>query len=187
MNIKKWTKASLFFKVIFKHINRNLKMVLQHDMATFVLMRMVVINEENHTLEHNNNKHNDLNYYANCWTSPKHIYTQILSTNWKRCNVVLMCLHLLYSSCKLYRGTNQLQETASDKNYEDGADCWDAKRTLSRGHKSVFLPLCDLPLNKYLACIKPFVSINTGSAHSYRKMTLPILQKCNRQTCPTIK
>lgn len=51
-------------------------MVLRHDVAEFVVMRMLVINEENHTLfptEQNNNKHNDLNYYANSRTS-KHIY-----------------------------------------------------------------------------------------------------------------
>lgn len=53
--------------------------------------------------------------------------------------------------------TNQLQEAVSDKNYEDGANCLDAKRNLSRGHKSVLLLLYKLPLNKYFACIKPFV------------------------------
>lgn len=55
------------------------------------------------------------------------IYTAFLSENCKGHNVVLMCSYLLYSSCKLYWETNQLQETASDKNYEDEADCLGCK------------------------------------------------------------
>lgn len=117
----------------------------------------------------------------------RNISTAFLSTNCKPYNVVLMCYYLLYSSCKLYWETNQLQETASDKNYEDEADCWDAKRNLSRGHKCVFLPLYNLPLNKYLACIKPFVWTNTGSTHSSCKKHSPVFQEFNRQTLFTTK
>ncbi len=128
--------------------------------------------------EQNNNKLDNwiwmqikrsLNFY-----SFQSIFKVFLPADNKRCSFFLMCYYLLCSSCKLYWETNELQETASDKDYKDAADCWDAKRNLCRVHKSASLPLYNLPLNKYLACMKLFVWTNTGSAHSSCKNTLTI-------------